>query len=171
MRFVLNCGIGEDSWESFGLQGDPASPTQAPYSSLPVLPPRWGGDVPGVDLIASLLDVQLFTLNLVCLWCHPGWIRVTFRNASQAKTIVGNIRHLSACAWPWVFPDHNKTDANIKLRCSFQASPHQYNSLLWSTKSRCYQRKKTIAVPIWVIFNLRDVLGARAPSSFRTCDF
>ena len=26
-----------------------------------------GGDVPGVDLIASLLDVQLFTLNLVCL--------------------------------------------------------------------------------------------------------
>ena len=26
-----------------------------------------GWDVPGVDLIASLLDVQLFTLNLACL--------------------------------------------------------------------------------------------------------
>ena len=115
-----------------------------PYSSLPVLPPRWGGDVPGVDLIASLLDVQLFTFNLACLWCHPGWIRVTFRNASQAKTAVGNIHHLSACARPWVFPDYNKTDTNIKLRCSFQASPHQYNSLLWSTKSRRYQRKKTL---------------------------
>ena len=23
---VLNCGVGEDSWESLGLQGDPASP-------------------------------------------------------------------------------------------------------------------------------------------------
>ena len=23
---LLNCGVGEDSWESFGLQGDPASP-------------------------------------------------------------------------------------------------------------------------------------------------
>ena len=23
---VLNCGVGEDSWESFGLQGDPTSP-------------------------------------------------------------------------------------------------------------------------------------------------
>ena len=23
---VLNCGVGEDSWESFGLQGDPSSP-------------------------------------------------------------------------------------------------------------------------------------------------
>ena len=28
---------------------------------------RWGGDVPGVDLIASLSDVQLFTFNLACL--------------------------------------------------------------------------------------------------------
>ena len=25
---LLNCGVGEDSWESFGLQGDPASPSQ-----------------------------------------------------------------------------------------------------------------------------------------------
>ena len=23
----LNCDVGEDSWESFGLQGDPASPS------------------------------------------------------------------------------------------------------------------------------------------------
>ena len=23
---VLNCGVGEDSWESLGLQGDPTSP-------------------------------------------------------------------------------------------------------------------------------------------------
>ena len=41
--------------------------TQASYSSLPVLPPRLGEDAPGVDLIASLLDVQLFTFNLACL--------------------------------------------------------------------------------------------------------
>ena len=24
---ALNCGVGEDSWESFGLQGDPPSPS------------------------------------------------------------------------------------------------------------------------------------------------
>ena len=24
---LLNCGVGEDSWESFGQQGDPASPS------------------------------------------------------------------------------------------------------------------------------------------------
>ena len=25
---LLNCGVGEDSWESLGLQGDPASPSE-----------------------------------------------------------------------------------------------------------------------------------------------
>ena len=34
------------------------------YSSLLVQPLRWGGDV---DLIASLLDIQLFTFNLIFL--------------------------------------------------------------------------------------------------------
>ena len=24
---ALNCGVGEDSWESLGLQGDPTSPS------------------------------------------------------------------------------------------------------------------------------------------------
>ena len=24
---ILNCGVGEDSWESLGLQGDPTSPS------------------------------------------------------------------------------------------------------------------------------------------------
>ena len=26
-RRLLNCGVGEDSWESLGLQGDPSSPS------------------------------------------------------------------------------------------------------------------------------------------------
>ena len=113
---------------------------QVLYSPLPVLPPRRSGDVPGVDLIASLPDIQLFTIVSDTTW---GAIRVTFRNASQGKTAEGNIHHRSACARPWVFSDHNKTDMNIKLGCSFQASPHQYKSLLWSTKSQHYQREKT----------------------------
>ena len=26
-EMLLNCGAGEDSWESLGLQGDPTSPS------------------------------------------------------------------------------------------------------------------------------------------------
>ena len=34
---LLNCGAGEDSWESLGLQGDPTSPSQ----KRPVLGVHW----------------------------------------------------------------------------------------------------------------------------------
>ena len=72
-------------------------PTQAPYSSLPGLPPSRGADAPGVDLMASLTDIQLFTITSDAT---QGAIRVTFWNASQAKTVWGTVRHLSACAQP-----------------------------------------------------------------------
>ena len=74
---------------------------QATYSPLPVLPPRWGGDAPGVDLMASLTDVQLLTIKtLLASDATWGAIRVTFCNASQAKTAGGNIHYLSAWAQP-----------------------------------------------------------------------
>ena len=83
------------SWSDLGCP----LPMQATYSSLPVLPPRWDGDVPGVDLMASLTDVQLLTIKaLLASDATRGAIRVTFQNASQAKTAGGNIHHLSACA-------------------------------------------------------------------------
>ena len=37
---LLNCGVGEDSWESFGLQGDPTSPFWR-RSALGVLWKEW----------------------------------------------------------------------------------------------------------------------------------
>ena len=74
--------------------------TQAIYSFLPVLPPRQGGDAPGVDLMASLSAVQPLTIKtLLASDATQGAIRVTFQNASQAKPL-GKIRHLSACARP-----------------------------------------------------------------------
>ena len=58
--------------------------TQATYSSLQVLPSRWGGDAPGVDLMASLTAVQLLTIKIL-LASDATWvaIRVTFQNASK----------------------------------------------------------------------------------------
>ena len=83
---------------------------QASYSSLPVLPPRWDGDAPGVDLIASLTDIQLLTIKILFIsYANRSAIRVTFQNPSQPKTTGGNIRY------PEYIPDHNKTDMNIKL--------------------------------------------------------
>ena len=72
---------------------------QALYLSLPVLTPRWGGGAPGVDLMASQTDIQFLTIKtLLASDATWGAIRVSFWNASQAKTSGGNICHLSACA-------------------------------------------------------------------------
>ena len=61
---------------------------QATYSSLLVVPPRWGGEAPGVDLMASLTDVQLLTIKtLFASDANQGAIRATFWNASQAKPL------------------------------------------------------------------------------------
>ena len=85
------------SWLDFTDTGD--IPMQVTYSSLPVLPPRWGGDAPGVNLMESLTDVQLLTIKtLLASDATQGAIRVTFQNTSHAKTTEGNICHLSACA-------------------------------------------------------------------------
>ena len=97
---ALDGGVDRRYTKSFPSWSDLVCPLpmQASRSTLPVLPPRRGGDAPGVDLMASLTDVQLFTsLASDATW---GAVRVTFRNASQAKTTGGNIRHLSACARP-----------------------------------------------------------------------
>ena len=37
--------------------------TGVSLSSLPVLPPRRGGDAPGVDLMASQIDVQFLAIK------------------------------------------------------------------------------------------------------------
>ena len=58
-------------------------PAQVPYLSLPVLPWRWGRDASGIDLMASLTDVQLFTIKtLLVSDATQGAIRVTFWNVS-----------------------------------------------------------------------------------------
>ena len=35
-----------------------------PLPSLPILPPRWDGDAPGVDLVTSQIDIQFLTIKI-----------------------------------------------------------------------------------------------------------
>ena len=60
---VLDEGVDRLYTEAFLPWSDLVCPllTQVPYLSFLVLPPRWGGDAPGVDLMTSLTDVQFLT--------------------------------------------------------------------------------------------------------------
>ena len=52
--------------------------TQVPYWYLPVLPLRWGGNAPGVDLMAPQIDLVPYHQDL---W----FARVVSQNVSQAR--------------------------------------------------------------------------------------
>ena len=62
---ALDGGVGRLYTKAFLRWWDLACPLpmQAPNSSLPVLPPRRGGDAPGVVVMASLNGIQLLTIK------------------------------------------------------------------------------------------------------------
>ena len=62
---ALDGGVGSLFTEAFlpWLNLVCPSPTEVPFSSLLVLPPRWREDAPGVDLMTSQTDVQLLTIK------------------------------------------------------------------------------------------------------------
>ena len=64
---LLNCGVGEDSWESLGLQGDPASPTYS-WSILGVHWKDWCW-----SWISNILATSCEELtHWKRLWCWEG---------------------------------------------------------------------------------------------------
>ena len=70
-----------------------------PLLSLLVLTLGQRGDASGVDLMASQTNTQFLTIRpLLASDATRGVIRVTFLNASKAKTSRGNTCLLSACA-------------------------------------------------------------------------
>ena len=60
---LLNCGVGEDSWESLGLQGDPTSPFWR--RSLGFLRKEWGWSWNSSTLATSCEELT----HRKRLWC------------------------------------------------------------------------------------------------------
>ena len=64
---LLNCGVGEDSWESLGLQGDPTSPFER-RSALGVLWKDWCQSWNSSTLTTSCKELTHWKI----LWCWEG---------------------------------------------------------------------------------------------------
>ena len=58
---LLNCGVGEDSWESLGLQGDPASPSSRRW----ILSVHWRTDAEAETPILWPPDAKSFAKILM----------------------------------------------------------------------------------------------------------
>ena len=91
---LLNCGVGEDSWESLGLQGDPTSPF-------------WRSSVLGVIWKDWCLSWNASTLATSCeelthlkrLWC---WEGLGAGGEGDDTGWDDWMASLTLCTWVWV---------------------------------------------------------------------
>ena len=92
---LLNCGVGEDSWESLGLQGDPTSPF-------------WRRSIsPRISLEGMMLKLNLQYFghlmqrvdSLEKLWCLEG---LGTRGEGDDRGWDGWMASLTRWTWVWV---------------------------------------------------------------------
>ena len=92
---LLNCGVGEDSWESLGLQGDPTSPSQRRSIS------------PGCSLEGLMLKLKLqyfgHLMRRADLFLRPWcWERLKAGGEGDNREWDGWMASLTQWTWVWV---------------------------------------------------------------------
>ena len=91
---LLNCGVGEDSWESLGLQGDPISPSQR-KSVLGVLWKDWCWSWNSNTLATSCEKLTYWKRP----WC---WEELGAGGEGDNRGWDGWMASPMQCTWVWV---------------------------------------------------------------------
>ena len=91
---LLNCGVGEDSWESLGLQGDPTSPSKR-RSVLGVHWKEWCWSWNSNTLATWWEELT----HLKRPWC---WERLKAGGEEEDRGWGGWMASPTWCTWVWV---------------------------------------------------------------------
>ena len=91
---LLHCGVGEDSWESLGLQGDPTSPFQR-RSALGFLWKEWCWSLNSSTLATSCEELTHWKR----LWC---WQGLGAGGKGDNRGWDGWMASPTQCTWVWV---------------------------------------------------------------------
>ena len=92
---LLNCGVGEDSWESLGLQGDPTSPFWR-RSALGFLWKEWRWSWNPSTLATSCEELTYWKR----LWC---WERLGAGGEGDDRGWDGWMASWTRWTWIWVY--------------------------------------------------------------------
>ena len=129
---LLNCGVGEDSWESLGLQGDPTSPFWK-RSTLGVLWKDWCLNWNSSTLATSCEQLT----HLKRLWC---WEGLGAGGEGDDRGYDGWMA--SPTWWTWVWVNSRRwwwTGRPGMLRfMGLQSQTRLSDSIDWSSISRYY---------------------------------
>ena len=91
---LLNCGVGEDSWESLGLQGDPTSP----FWRRPVLGVHWKDWCWGCNSNTLATSCEELT-HWKRPWC---WEGLGAGREGHDREWDGWMASPTRCTWVWV---------------------------------------------------------------------
>ena len=91
---LLKCGVGEDSWESLGLQGDPSSPFWR-RSALGFLWKEWCWNCNSSTLATSCKELTHWKR----LWC---WEGLGAGEKGDNREWDGWMASPTRCTWVWV---------------------------------------------------------------------
>ena len=135
---LLNCGVGKDSWESLGLQGDPTvhpkgnqswifiGRSDAEAETLLLWPPDWKSWLIGKDSEAGKdwRQEKGMTEDEMVGWLH--WLNgYEFEQAPG----VGDRQGSLACCSPWGLKESDMTEQL------------NYNCTIWHIYTQIYRKK------------------------------
>ena len=136
---LLNCGVGEDSWESLGLQGDPTSPfwrrsilyffgrNDAKAETLVLWPPHVKGWLIGKDSDAGRdLGQEEKRIKEDEMAGYHHWLD---GRESECTPGVGDGQGGLACCSPWGLKELDMTEG---LNWLIVYSNQYYHSVSWS---------------------------------------
>jgi len=121
IEMLLNCGVGEDSWESLGLQGNPTSPSQRKL----ILNVYWK------DWCWS------WNCNTLATWCEElthwkrpwCWERLKARGEGDDRRWDGWMA--SPTQWTWVWINPGVDDGQGSLACCSPCGRRESDMTEW----------------------------------------
>ena len=113
---LLNCGVGEDSWESLGLQGDPTKEI-SPWCSLEGLMLKLKFQYFGLVIWRADSFVKTLMLGKIAGWRKSGWQRLRLLDGitSSLNMSLGELWELVKDRKAWRAEVHGVTKSLTKL--------------------------------------------------------
>ena len=123
---LLNCGVGEDSWESLGLQGDPTSPSWR-KSGLNIHWKDWCWSWNSNTLATWCKELTHWKIS----WC---WERLKAGGEGDSRGWDGWMA--SPTQWTWIWASSGSCDGQGGLACCIPWDCKEMDMTEWSNNSK-----------------------------------
>ena len=139
---LLNCGVGEDSWESLGLQGDPTSPSRKEISpeywleGLRLKLQYFGHLMQRTDSFEKIMMLAKIEGRRRRGRQRMRWLDGITHSMDEFGWIpgVGDGQGGLACCGSW---GHKESDTTERLSWTVEACQAQLETKLWTQNNNC----------------------------------